>query len=239
MNRKKLKEEIYQNSEQYEQLFSLMGALIDRACGNLNKLHEFISTLKIIKTYYPPKRYEIQHKTVSNGTDILVKDCQTNDEYGVEVKGSLTKKTTCYTTNWKFTFNELHVKKSEMIKEMYRKQNGGVLLLAFNGAKCIKHYLIGGAFLALYCTKKASVYGKSSINIGSKMCKKCKEYHRILKLQKYDNLLKKRIGCNEFQYNLNYFTPKEWREIFKSVESQCTNVKKKKQKRDIHIVHYK
>lgn len=204
MNRKKLKEEIYQNSEQYEQLFSLMGAVIDRACGNLNKLHEFISTLKIIKIYYPTKRYDIQHNAISNGSDILVKDRRNNEEYGVEVKGSLTKKTTCYTTNWKFTFNDLDAKKKEMIEEMYKKQNGGVLLLAFNGADCINHYLISGAFLALYCTKKASVYGKPSINIGSKMCKKCKKYHRILKLQEYDKLLKQRIGCKEFQYKLNY-----------------------------------
>jgi len=152
----------YQNSEQYEQLFSLIEPVV--ILTNYMNLFQHSKLSRSI----------IQHNAISNGSDILVKDRHDNEEYGVEVKGSLT-------TNWKFTFNDLGAEK----KEMYKKQNG---------SECIKHYLIGGAFLALYCTKKASVYGKPSINIGSKMCKKCKEYHRILKLQKYDKLLDERIS---------------------------------------------
>jgi hypothetical protein len=106
MTTEELRKEVYQNSDQYAEFYSLMGAVIDKSCGNSNKLQEFIAAIGIIKLYYSTNCYKIQHRKVSNGADIILKDIEYGVKYGIEVKSSCTKKAGRYKTNWMFGLNE-------------------------------------------------------------------------------------------------------------------------------------
>jgi len=220
--------------KEYARLLIAMGALIDKAAGNLNKLFEVVTALELADEY-DRETYEIVHVKHEYGTDLRIINKATKEAQGVEIKTSVVKKgkDTSYQANWLFTLSASLVKKYRaksndknlalLIGSVYEKQENGVTcFVARYGTERINHYKVDGAFIALYCAKKLVEGNDATINFGAKRCKKCAEYHRIQHMMYWAEKLRKRIerSGKPFEYRLDYFTDNEWPDILKAIPTQ-------------------
>lgn len=245
---------IYQNSDLYQVFFSEIGAFISRSCGNLNKLYEMIAALRIAKKY-PPDQYSVHHIKNGYGADIIITNKETEEEIGIEIKTSVVKKNKQYHASWNFTVcgilvdqyksatSEDEKKKAfnALCESIYRKQSGGVILMAFENSTLLNEYDINGAFMTLYCVKKAlscskcNEYEKKCIhyvkikeikmNIGCDRCtvSNCNEYHRILHILKFSNRMEQMVEVyGEFVFSMDNFDNNQWNEIMERIPSKCT-----------------
>ena len=228
-----LSSDMDQHPIEYARLLIAMGALSTKASGNLNKNYETVTVLEFAAKY-DKEKYEVSHVKHSLGVDILIKNKETCEEHSVEVKHSLTTKSTGYKTNWNFTVDaKLHLRcKREptaqhislLMNDIYRKQkNGFSYLVSRTGKDFLASYEVSGAFMTLYCVKKLITATCSVVNLGCQRCATCNQYHRLVHIQQWGVELEKRITASKqpFQYRLTYFTPLEWIQITKIIKSKC------------------
>lgn len=214
---------------EYARLLIAIGALVDKAAGNLNKLFELVTALEL-KAEEGYK--EIVHVKHEYGADLLVTDNETGEQQGFEIKNSVVKVLKSYRSNWLFNVNDnlisrYRVEKRNddlklLIGSIYEKQKNGVTcFVARSGTERLNCYKISGAFVALYSVKKLIDLKSSSVNFGSERCFRCKQYHRMQHLQVYAMVLDGYIkeSGKPFEYRLDYFNDIQWDTVLKSIES--------------------
>lgn len=199
------------DKQTYLRLLMAVGALVTKCSGNLNKLYE--KTTELSLSIADTKR-EVQHVRHSYGPDLRVKDEETGLFVDEEIKSSVVKKGKKgdYKSNWIFS-----VSGDATLESLSKKYSGTVRLLAINGIKVFKEYLLSGRFVSLYIAKcisrrkeeeKTKKDGSFVINLGGAYCEKCDTYHRITKYIQYDTLLNERD-------NDASFTSEEWNDLLK------------------------
>lgn len=250
LSEEELLKEIHRNSEKYQRLYMSMGGFIAQSCGNLNKLYEMVTSLRLAEKY-PFADYHIKH-VHGYGSDIIVTNRETKEKIHIEIKTSVVKKGKGYKSSWDFTipcdliqnYREAGTKKRKavslraIINNIYVKSSGGIIFEVYHEGTLLKIYHFTGEFIALYCAKKVVSCKKCTmgqkncscemskkmkvINLGSDRCARsnCGEYHRIKKLLSHDALLQERMANNK-ELRLDHFTPGEWRDIMAIVPSTC------------------
>lgn len=229
---KELCDLMYASPQEYAQLLKSIGALVDKAAGNLNKLYEVVTQLELSQEYNK-ETHELKHIKHKYGADLVLVNLETQEEQAFEIKNSIVKKTKDYKSNWLFSVNEKLLRRYQdkrkladlenLIGSIYEKQKNGVTaFIARCGSERLNFYKMSGAFVALYCVKKLIQSSAHSINLGSERCPLCQHYHRILYLQHYSQELDKRIALSgePFKYKFDYFNAKEWRDILKQVQGK-------------------
>lgn len=239
-----LKKRFADERQKYSLLLVTMGEFLSKTCGNMNKLYE-VALMPDLSAQYNPEHYDIVHLSQEYGPDITIIDRRTKACIGVEVKNSIVRKKHNYKTNWCFELSahdirafhkegtspeEQVVLKQKLFDATYNKMQGGgyAIFVARCDEKLLAQYSVDGVFMAYYCVTHALMRQKGNINLGSVICSKCKQYHRIQKLQEYANTLTNRIRLlhltpdKKFDLHYDYFTAGERKAIFdKSVDSQC------------------
>lgn len=224
---------MHQQPKEYARLLVAIGALTTKACGQLNKIFEVVTTLELC-TERDGDQYEVRHVKHEYGADIVITNKETLVEESIESKHSMTVKSDRYKTDWNFTVNgsdrtayqreQTPERLAVLIGSLYKKQSNGVTYLsARTGKELLHHYQVSGAFIALYCAKKLTTASCNSVNLGCQRCDLCGHYHRALSLQAWGKELELRILAQgkPFEYTLGYFTDVQWRNILKAIPSQC------------------
>lgn len=224
---------MHSNGKEYARLLVAIGSLTTKACGNLNKIYELVTTLEICAEKDTIK-YEVRHVKHEYCADIVITNRETLEKESIESKHSMTIKGDRYRTDWSFVVNasDQHAYKREptserlcvLIDSIYSKQSNGLTYLTVRTGKELLHrYEVNGYFIALYCAKKLTTASCNSVNLGCQRCEVCGHYHRVLSLQAWGKELASRILAQgkAFQYTFAYFTPVEWQAIFKLVPSRC------------------
>jgi hypothetical protein len=215
---------LLENTEDSERLLYNIQWFLTKSCGQPNRINEKISFIKINKSEDDKK---IVHNNTHYGPDLIT---EYNDiQSFIEHKSSNVFKTKGYLSNWIFTLDKyltgkLEIENSKMIIEsIYNSKikNGYIIFNAIHENKLLAEYKLNGKFASILLTKMAIKNGKTTINLGSKYCVKCNKYHRMHHFQKYDEILLKRIGENEFEFKLDYFNDTEWKDILKKINFQC------------------
>lgn len=196
------------DKETYLRLLMAVGAFVTKCSGNLNKLYE--KTTELSLSIADTKR-EVQHVRHSYGPDLRIKDEETGLFVDEEIKSSVVKKGKKgdYKSNWVFSVAE-----DATLESLSKKYSGTVRLIAINGTKVFKEYLLSGRFVSLYiaeCISRRKEEKKERsfvINLGGAYCEKCDTYHRITKYIQYDTLLNERD-------NDASFTSEEWNDLLK------------------------
>lgn len=225
--------EMHQQPKEYARLLVAISALTTKACGNMNKVFEMVTTLELCLER-DGEKYEVRHVKHEYGADIVITNKETLVQEAIESKHSMTVKSDRYKTDWNFTVrgSDRHAYQREptperlavLIGSLYKKQSNGVSCLsARTGTELLHHYQVSGAFIALYCAKKLMTASCNSVNLGCQRCVVCGHYHRALSLQAWGKELESIIlvGGKPFEYTLAYFTDDQWRNIFRAIPSQC------------------
>ncbi len=199
------------DKETYLRLLMSMGALINKSCGNLNKLYEKTTQLNLSIA-----KQDVVHVKHSYGPDLRVKDEKSGLFVDEELKSSVVKKTSRYKTNWVFS-----ISRDTTYDALRLKYSGTVRLIAVWHTDMFKSYVLSGQFVALYIAKTLMSHHKQHtnvvINLGCCHCEKHDMYHRITKYMKYDALLSERVIGEDA---LAVFTDIEWLDI-QGRESKC------------------
>lgn len=198
------------DKETYLRLLMAIGALINKSCGNLNKLYEKTTQLDLsIKN--GGDNDNVIHVKHSYGADIRVKDEETGLYVDGELKTSVVWKKDRHKANWIFC-----IPSDATYETLKIKYSGTVRLTAIWGNTIFKSYLLSGRFVALYMARcVASLHESKSvlkINMGGCYCETHDTYHRIAKYLKYDALLKRADDV--------VLTEDEWTDILKK-ETKC------------------
>jgi hypothetical protein len=213
------------NPEESIKLLNNIQWFLQKVCQNPNRINEKISLL----TESLNKDLTIIHNKDSYGPDLILTD-QTNKIMLVEEKTSLTTKKKKFKSNFNFSISNKFINRldnentEKIIKSIYemKVRKGYVIFNVKYEDNLLFTKKISGEFISLLITKMCLKTNTLKINLGCQFCDKCKQYHRIMHLSLYDQILKERIEKDQFVYKLDYFTETEWEDILnKRIPSKC------------------
>lgn len=252
-----IREMMLHHGPQFKALLNLMGSLINTSCGNINKIYEKSAALAI-QERDKEDNVVVTHVKNSYGPDIRIKKRIGNDEKEEEEESCIDVKTSVvyakdgHTSDWCISLNtteravlkaytrslhepgatkELQKKFFRLLAEELTKKvaNGYMLFVACCGEEMINEYELDGRFIVLYTIQKLVTSACTSINLGSKRCSICFEYHRMRNLIQWAGKLEIRLKEKPDMDPLDKdcFDPTEWKLILNSrVQSQCRPLEK-------------
>lgn len=187
---------IEKDRETYCRLLMTMGALCTKICGNPNKLYEKTTQLSLLINN---EASEVEHVKHSYGTDLRIRDKDTNLFVDEEIKSSVVKKKNQYKSNWVFS-----IASDSTLESLSLKYSGTVRFVAIHGTQVFKTYVLSSSFVNLYFIKCLERYHKGGtktiiINLGGAYSSKEDDYPRLAKYIRYDKILKERdLTCDEW-----------------------------------------
>lgn len=180
-------------------LLMAISAIVSKTCGSHSKLHEKTTQLELAL-----EGKESVHVKHEYGTDLRIKDDESDAMIDVEVKTSVVKKAASHRSNWIFT-----VSANATLETLRLKYSGKVHFIAIMGNKTLARYVLSGRFVASYlmrCLERRRVASVKphTVNMGSAYCTIHKVYHRMENFLYYDEL-----GRD--------LTEEEWTTLFRDV----------------------
>jgi hypothetical protein len=203
------------HKKEYYNLLMATASLINKTCGNLNKVYEKTTELSLSiessssphnntndiidltgETVASTNTVYVSHVKYSYGPDLIIHNPINETTTEAEVKTSVVKKKNSFKSNWMF---KISVDRDKPIfPQIYGKYTGVVILNAVSGIDILKTYTLSGLFASLLFTRYMqddSYNGTKdiTINLGATYCTIHNVYHRIEVYLNYDKLLQERV----------------------------------------------
>jgi hypothetical protein len=210
-----------------------MGRFLTKYCGNMNKMYESVFVLNELekqkKSSDGPSSIKISHVKHTYGPDIIIANNENGIDQGYEIKTSQANKEKNYRVNWMINVDNTGDFKKAYHSVYNHMKNGCIVLIAMYDGLVLNQYVINGHFISLYLAK-SSLKSKVKVerhvmNLGSERCSICEKYHRMEHIEKYAKSFIDKMDKNPFDIDYEYFSEQEWKDILKSIQSECKEKK--------------